>query len=346
MSIKEKILSVIKQSNPAALNLTVNDIVLSNIVILNGDARNTQITVSASSTGYSGSVNVKYNRKNLNSLGANLTFYKETAFNQQFIIDKINETCNTGFTINDFLPFTTVNNNTGKVERVTLTASPTNYEWFGTIVIATIRGNNNQASNESVLFAIAELDSKFEHFFEVTEIVNSIAGHSGNVTKEMLGIDLIDNTPDLLKPISDPVRLVLDEKLDNNSIYLIRSNVSNDDLTLGTPVYAVSNLVIDKANASAADKLSVIGLTADNLILSQNGIGRVQTTGIISGTIEQWHLVTGMVGGLLSGRKYFLDKLSGKLTPFLPEDAIAVCPLGKAISQTEFSINIETIINL
>lgn len=347
MTIKDKILAAIKQSNPLAINLLPEDITIGLLTVLSNDTKNTQVTLTAAAdSGYVGSINVKYNRRNLNTLNSNLTFYSTTSFTQEYIVSKINETCNTEFVTTDFLSFTIPSNNQGIVQRIQLIASATNYLWFGSVYISTIRGNNNQTSNESVLFAISELDNKFDHFFEITEIVNSVGGYSGIVTKEMLGIDLIDNTPDLQKPVSLLTKAALDNKADASSIYLVRSNISNDDLFLGNVVYALNNTIIDKAVCTNENKLSAIGLVCDDLILSQNGIGRVQTTGILKGTFEQWFVVTGMVGGLVPNKKYFLDNVSGRITPNLPSDALAVCSIGKAVSQTEFSINIETIINL
>lgn len=119
------------------------------------------------------------------------------------------------------------------------------------------------------------------------------------------------------------------------------NNISTDDMKLGQPVYGASHL--DTLLACANDeKKDVIGLVSDNLILSNNGSGKALTSGILTGTVSQWEFATGMVGGLVSNQKYFLDTVAGRLTLAPPsEPGQYICQLGMALSPTVFLIRIE-----
>lgn len=347
MAIKDKILEAIKNSNSTALNLLPTDFTISLPIPLVNTLRNTQlILTSVANSGYNGISTVTYDRRNLNSLAANITLYTQTGFTVSEIITKLNEHTGKQFTVEDFLPFVVPTLTQSNVVRLTITANPDNYFWNGSIVVSLLLGSAGQTTNETVLTAISALDSKFDLFFDNLDVVLSIDGHSGVVTKAMLSIDQLDNTSDLNKPISIATSNALDSKLAKNTAYVTRYNQSNDDLFLGNVVYSVNNNTVNKANASDPLKFSVLGLVSDEIILSQMGSGTIQTTGILTGTVDQWFVATGMVGGLVTGNRYFLDTNSGRITNMVSNTAVAVCPIGKAISQTELSINIETIINL
>ena len=107
------------------------------------------------------------------------------------------------------------------------------------------------------------------------------------------------------------------------------------------------NLEADFADASNTNKKKVIGLVSDNIVLSNRGSGHLLTAGLLTGTIEQWEFVTGMVGGLVPDTKYFLDITPGKMTMSPPtDDGQYICLLGTAVTQTIFMIRIERSIRI
>lgn len=122
-------------------------------------------------------------------------------------------------------------------------------------------------------------------------------------------------------------------------------NVSNDDMLLGMAVYSPSNGAGDLANAASDTKKTVIGLVADDLIVSQSGQGSILTTGMLTGTIAQWEAATGLVGGLKPRSNYYLDVVAGRITPYPSGDEGSfICPVGYALTETDFIIRIERII--
>jgi hypothetical protein len=124
-------------------------------------------------------------------------------------------------------------------------------------------------------------------------------------------------------------------------------NVTNSDMVFGQPIYGVTQLTADLANAGSNAKKNVVGLVSDLSINSQNGSGKVKTSGELIGTHEQWAVVTGATGGLVPNANYFLDIISGRLTLSPPtEEGQAICLLGRALSTTSFLIRIERPISL
>lgn len=119
-------------------------------------------------------------------------------------------------------------------------------------------------------------------------------------------------------------------------------NTSNFDMTLGMAVYAPGQGEGGLAIASSDTRKNVIGLVADDLILSQSGRGSVLSTGTLTGTVAQWEATTGLAGGLIPGANYFLDIVAGHLTPYPSGDAAHyLCPVGQALTTTDFIIRIE-----
>lgn len=129
--------------------------------------------------------------------------------------------------------------------------------------------------------------------------------------------------------------------------YLSFTNITNEDMFFGQPIYSANNLEADFADASNTNKKKVIGLVSDNIVLSNRGSGHLLTAGLLTGTIEQWEFVTGMVGGLVPDTKYFLDITPGKMTMSPPtDDGQYICLLGTAVTQTIFMIRIERSIRI
>lgn len=346
MSSQQRILDLVVASNASAALLTLSDVVFSLPTPTNHSGKNTELVITVKpNRGYEGSINVYYNRKNLNLFGSNLSFVQELNFSLSDIVAELNVIRNSSLQVTDLDVIETTTQQNGDFKKYLLTAKNDSLEWIGSLEITVLTKIPNTTTEETVLASVFKLQTRIDDLL-VDGVVTEIAGFSGSVTKEQLGIDKLDNTSDLNKPVSIAQAAINQNKLDKEKIIVTRNNLSNDDLVFANAVYAVSNIEVDKANAKFDNKKIVLGLVIDEIALSQGGACNIQTSGIIEGTFAQWEAVTGMVGGLVINSKYFLDTVSGKLTPYAPSDAIALCPVGKAISSTELSINIETVINL
>lgn len=140
------------------------------------------------------------------------------------------------------------------------------------------------------------------------------------------------------------VKLSVAELINDSEVgsKILRQNDSTDDLFFGQPVYAMNAVGVGPADARYANKKVVIGLVSYPLIASNGGEGKIQTSGVLYGTIAQWEFATGMVGGLVLNYTYYLDKYSGRITPIPPsEEGCFLTEIGTAISQTELSIAIQ-----
>jgi hypothetical protein len=119
-------------------------------------------------------------------------------------------------------------------------------------------------------------------------------------------------------------------------------NTSNFDMTLGMAVYAPGVGEGGLAIASSDARKNVIGLVANDLILSQSGRGSVLSTGVLTGSVAQWEAATGLAGGLIPNANYYLDIVAGHITPYPSGDpGHFLCPIGQALTTTDFLIRIE-----
>lgn len=126
--------------------------------------------------------------------------------------------------------------------------------------------------------------------------------------------------------------------------YLSVQNETGGALVIGTPVYAtgVANEVA-KAQANALATAKVLGLVAD-VSIADSAAGNVLTDGRLSATTGQWDAVTGQVGGLTPGARYYLGAAApGMLTTTPPAtDGQVVAPVGTAKSTTELEVSVGT----
>lgn len=126
-----------------------------------------------------------------------------------------------------------------------------------------------------------------------------------------------------------------------------RVNGNAGAIVIGQPVYVDAPGSVDLAQADAASTTDVLGLVADTTIPSA-GSGGILTDGVLTATTGEWDVVTGQVGGLTSGVKYWLDPTTaGNLTTTAPTvvgDFVA--PIGQAMSTTELEITIGHTIKL
>lgn len=126
-----------------------------------------------------------------------------------------------------------------------------------------------------------------------------------------------------------------------------RENGHTGNLVICTPVYASGAGQVNKAQADSASTKNVLGLIADEDV-PPTSEGAVQSDGIFTATTGEWDAVTGDVGGLVVGSKYYLDAATaGMLSATVPStqgDYVAM--VGIALSTTEMEISITPTIKL
>jgi len=110
-------------------------------------------------------------------------------------------------------------------------------------------------------------------------------------------------------------------------------------VTPGQIVYSDSNTTVALAQANAVTTSEIVGVAKEAVTAGQNG--PVVHDGVLELTTIQWDaVVTGGVGGLVVGTKYFLDNANAGM--YLAAGNLGgigigeyVVPVGKAISSTE-----------
>lgn len=132
-----------------------------------------------------------------------------------------------------------------------------------------------------------------------------------------------------------------DQVFDSNFLTVTNPGVS--PIPPGTPVKCIGASQVGEAQADSLANAKVIALTTET-IADSGGTGVAQTDGRITLTTGEWDAVTGQVGGLTFGAKYYLDPASpGMMTTTPPSvDGQVLAPLGSAKSTTLFEITIGT----
>lgn len=130
----------------------------------------------------------------------------------------------------------------------------------------------------------------------------------------------------------------------NEVDFLQVENAEVTPVVIGAPVR--SNAVANQAVRAQADVIAnarVLGLVAD-VSIAAAATGNVLTDGRLTATTGQWDAVTGQVGGLTPGAKYYLDPATGGMLTTTPPstDLQVIAPLGTAKSTTEFEISVGT----
>lgn len=130
----------------------------------------------------------------------------------------------------------------------------------------------------------------------------------------------------------------------NEVDFVTVNNETGSPLVIGTPVYQTATAnEVERADADALATAKVLGLVAD-VSIADAASGNVLTDGRITATTGQWDAVTGQVGGLTPGAKYYLSAgTAGQMSTTPPSaDGHVVAPLGTAKSTTEFEVSIGT----
>lgn len=114
----------------------------------------------------------------------------------------------------------------------------------------------------------------------------------------------------------------------------------------GTPVFLDSN-GFSPAQANSIGKSFVVGLVAVDSV-NPNLSGFIQSDGLFTATINQWDEITGLSGGLVPSKSYYLSPFSaGEITAFPPiETGLFQVRLGYAVSSTQLHLMIENPIGL
>jgi hypothetical protein len=128
---------------------------------------------------------------------------------------------------------------------------------------------------------------------------------------------------------------------------LNRTNNNAGSIVIGQAVFVDGAGSVDLAQADAASTTDVLGLVTDTSIAAAAS-GGIITSGVLTATTGEWDIVTGQVGGLTAGSKYWLDEsTAGSLTTTAPTTAGEfVAPVGKALSTTEFEVDVDHTIKL
>jgi len=124
-----------------------------------------------------------------------------------------------------------------------------------------------------------------------------------------------------------------------------KTNNTGNTLNKATPVYVNGGDAIPgKADAISTARIS--GFT--EATVADGATVDIQTDGIFVATTTEWDAVTGQTGGLTEGSEYYLDATTaGMMTATAPDsDGEIVAPLGRALSSTEFDIEISRPIKL
>lgn len=119
----------------------------------------------------------------------------------------------------------------------------------------------------------------------------------------------------------------------------LMSYESNDPVTLrkGMAACLISGKIFRAKSTAPYQK--VIGLVYDDST-TPGMAGRVQTDGVITNTALGWDEATGMIGGLSPGSTYYLTP-TGAITPFAPTTpGQYVVPVGIALDNTSFRIEL------
>jgi len=124
-----------------------------------------------------------------------------------------------------------------------------------------------------------------------------------------------------------------------------KTNNTGNTVNKATPVYVTGgNILLAQANSISTSRVAGLTETTTN----DTDPVDVQTDGIFVATTGEWDAVTGQTGGLTEGAQYFLSETTaGRMTVNAPDiDGNVVAPLGRALSSTEFEIEVAQPIKL
>ncbi len=119
---------------------------------------------------------------------------------------------------------------------------------------------------------------------------------------------------------------------------VVQTNDEAGPLVPGAPVYNDAADGVKNGKADAVGTSQIIGLALTAIPAAASG--SIQTSGPMTLTTAQWDAITGLVGGLTFGVRYYLDPASaGMLTPTAPTTVgQLVVEVGIAVSTTDMLV--------
>jgi len=140
------------------------------------------------------------------------------------------------------------------------------------------------------------------------------------------------------------------QALEGANTYYSYQNNTGADMNPGTPVFLSSPTQVLGAIGNLVGR-RVIGLYADSSVLPWLGVGNFLVEGSLVLTALQWQQITGDVGGLQPGQRYFLDlHVPGALRSTVTSEGAPassyLVPVGYALSATEFVLDLQPVIRL
>lgn len=153
--------------------------------------------------------------------------------------------------------------------------------------------------------------------------------------------------PPLTINAGQPEQLPFTDSLLIRDHYALVENDNASPLIPGTPVYVVSDGVVDKAQANNLATAKVFGLAVATI--NPGEIGYVQMAGLLTLTTTEWDAVfADLDTGLQFNADYFLVATSAGVAADTVEDDTGnwAVRLGRALSDTTFHIDIQYPIGL
>lgn len=140
-----------------------------------------------------------------------------------------------------------------------------------------------------------------------------------------------------------PVGDTLEATLTPDAIELI--NTTGEDQPLGTPVVLKEPNEFALAQGTNRSKAEAIGLLQFPVSIGLTAL--IRPSGILAAPAENWQLVTEAEANLIPGAVYYLAMVAGKITNTPPTgESGYLVRLGRALSTTQFQINVEPPIGL
>lgn len=137
----DAIVDLINKNNTLYHPLTVNKLTPSLPQVAVNSTKNTVLTISAVfGSGYTGSVDVYYNRIDLSQLGSAVEVSSEEAFTVDSFLQAMIDKYGLSIVSEDLLPYDVSAIQTLEETTVTLTAHPCSLMWKGTIGVSTAVG--------------------------------------------------------------------------------------------------------------------------------------------------------------------------------------------------------------
>lgn len=130
---------------------------------------------------------------------------------------------------------------------------------------------------------------------------------------------------------------------------LMVENKSAATMIKGQPVYISGVNEARLAYANDDEMINVAGFVYHPINVDEQGL--IKTEGILDLTISEWNNILDETSpnGLVAGENYFISQTTpGKITHILDYDLSGswIIPVGKALTQTHFKIDVDNIVGL